>query len=130
MTASVDDVAKQLGRQITDPLEVNQISSWIELAEITIRKRLPNLDLIIETGRLEQRTVDLVEALAVARYSRNPEGTTSKSTRIDDYQETVGTTNSVPTITILDDEWRLLEPSDYGASNAFTIVPAGRRSTC
>lgn len=130
MTASVQDVAKQLGRQITDPLEVNQIFSWIELAEIAIRKRLPNLDLIIETGRLEQRTVDLVEALAVARYSRNPEGTTSKSTRIDDYQETVGTTNSVPTITILDDEWRLLEPSDYGASGAFTIAPAGRRGLC
>ena len=47
MTASVQDVAKQLCREITDPMEVNQISSWIELAEITIRKRLPNLDLII-----------------------------------------------------------------------------------
>lgn len=130
MTASVDDVAKQLGRQVTDPLEVNQLTSWIELAEITIRKRLPNLDLIVASGRLGQRTVDLVEALAVARYARNPEGATSKSTRIDDYQETVGTTNSVPTITILDDEWRLLEPSDYGASSAFTIVPAGRRRSC
>lgn len=130
MTASVDDVAKQLGRQVTDPLEVNQLTSWIELAEIAIRKRYPNLDQIIVSGRLAQRTVDLVEALAVARYARNPEGTTSKSTHIDDYQETVGTTNSVPTITILDDEWRLLEPSDYGASSAFTIVPAGRRRTC
>lgn len=130
MTASVDDVAKQLGRQVTDPLEVNQLTSWIELAEITIRKRLPNLDLIVASGRLGQRTVDLVEALAVARYARNPEGTTSKSIRIDDYQETVGTTNSVPTITILDDEWRLLEPSDYGASSVFTIVPAGRRRSC
>ena len=37
MTASVDDVAKQLGRQVTDPLEVNQLTSWIELAEIAIR---------------------------------------------------------------------------------------------
>ena len=37
MTASVDDVAKQLGRQVTDPLEVNQLASWIELAEIAIR---------------------------------------------------------------------------------------------
>lgn len=41
MTASVDDVAKQLGRQVTDPLEVNQLTSWIELAEIAIRKRYP-----------------------------------------------------------------------------------------
>ena len=122
MTASVDDVAKQL--------EVNQLASWIELAEIAIRKRYPNLDQIIVGGRLAQRTVDLVEALAVARYARNPEAATSKSTRIDDYQETVGTTNSVPTITLLDSEWELLEPSGYGASGAFTIAPVGRRGLC
>ena len=130
MTASVDDVAKQLGRQVTDPLEVNQLTSWIELAEIAIRKRYPNLDQIIIDGRLAQRTVDLVEALAVARYARNQEAATSKSTRIDDYQETVGTTNSVPTITLLDSEWELLEPSGYGASGAFSIAPVGRRSPC
>lgn len=127
MTADVSDVATQLGRKIDDPLEMEQITAWIELAEITIRKRYPNLDQIIVDNRLSQKTVNLVEALAVARYARNPEGTTSKSTRIDDYQETVGTTNSVATINLLDSEWALLEPKDYGASGAFTIVPAGWR---
>lgn len=127
MTADVADVATQLGRKIDDPLEMEQITAWIELAEITIRKRYPNLDQIIVDNRLSQKTVNLVEALAVARYARNPEGTTSKSTRIDDYQETVGTTNSVATINLLDSEWALLEPKDYGASGAFTIVPAGWR---
>ena len=102
MTADVNDVATQLGRKIDDPLETEQITAWIELAEITIRKRYPNLDQIIADNRLSQKTVNLVEALAVARYARNPEGTTSKSTRIDDYQETVGTTNSVATINLLD----------------------------
>ena len=127
MTADVSDVATQLGRKIDDPLEMEQITAWIELAEITIRKRYPNLDQIIVDNRLSQKTVNLVEALAVARYARNPEGTTSKSTRIDDYLETVGTTNSVATINLLDSEWALLEPKDYGASGAFTIVPAGWR---
>ena len=127
MTADVADVATQLGRKIDDPLEMEQITAWIELAEITIRKRYPNLDQIIVDNRLSQKTVNLVEALAVARYARNPEGTTSKSTRIDDYQETVGTTNSVATINLLDSEWALLEPKDYGVSGAFTIVPAGWR---
>lgn len=127
MTADVSDVATQLGRKIDDPLEMEQITAWIELAEITIRKRYPNLDQIIADNRLSQKTVNLVEALAVARYARNPEGTTSKSTRIDDYQETVGTTNSVATINLLDSEWALLEPKDYGASGAFVIVPAGWR---
>lgn len=130
MTANVQDVSNQLGRKITDTLEVNQVMSWIELAEAQIYRRYPNLDQIVAEGRLSQRNVDLVEALAVARYARNPEGTTSKSTRIDDYQETVGTTNSVPTITILDAEWELLEPSDSGASGAFSIAPVGRRGLC
>lgn len=127
MTARVKDIAIQLRRTIDDPAETEQVTAWIELAEIAIRKRYPNLDQLIADGRLKQRTVDLVEAMAVARYARNPEGTTSKSTRIDDYQETVGTTNSVATIDLLDSEWALLEPSDYGASGAFTITPAGRR---
>lgn len=127
MTASVKDIAIQLRRTIDDPAETEQVTAWIELAEIAIRKRYPNLDRLIAGGRLKQRTVDLVEAMAVARYARNPEGTTSKSTRIDDYQETVGTTNSVATIDLLDSEWALLEPSDYGASGAFTITPARRR---
>ena len=130
MTANVQDVSNQLGRKITDTLEVNQVMSWIELAEAQIYRRYPNLDQIVADGRLSQRNVDLVEALAVARYARNPEGTTSKSTRIDDYQETVGTTNSVPTITILDAEWELLEPSDSGSSGAFSIAPVGRRGLC
>lgn len=128
MTARVKDIAIQLRRTIDDPAETEQVTAWIELAEIAIRKRYPNLDQLIADGRLKQRTVDLVEAMAVARYARNPEGTTSKSTRIDDYQETVGTTNSVATIDLLDSEWALLEPSDSGASGAFTIRPAGRRS--
>lgn len=127
MTASVKDIAIQLRRTIDDPAETEQVTAWIELAEIAIRKRYPNLDQLIADERLKQRTVDLVEAMAVARYARNPEGTTSKSTRIDDYQETVGTTNSVATIDLLDSEWALLEPSDYGASGAFTITPARRR---
>lgn len=127
MTASVKDIAIQLRRTIDDRAETEQVTAWIELAEIAIRKRYPNLDQLIADGRLKQRTVDLVEAMAVARYARNPEGTTSKSTRIDDYQETVGTTNSVATIDLLDSEWALLEPSDYGASGAFTITPARRR---
>ena len=127
MTASVKDIAIQLRRTIDDPAETEQVTAWIELAEIAIRKRYSNLDQLIADGRLKQRTVDLVEAMAVARYARNPEGTTSTSTRIDDYQETVGTTNSVATIDLLDSEWALLEPSDYGASGAFTITPARRR---
>lgn len=127
MTASVQDVATQLGRPIDDPLEINQVTAWIEMAELAIRQRYPNLDQLIADKRISQNAVNMVEASAVARHSLNPEGYTSKSERIDDYQQTYGMTNSSIGITFTDSEWALLAPSDSGAEGAFTITPIGRR---
>ena len=127
MTASVQDVATQLGRPIDDPLEINQVTAWIEMAELAIRQRYPNLDQLIADKRISQNAVNMVEASAVARHSLNPEGYTSKSERIDDYQQTYGMTNSAVGITLTDSEWALLTPSDSGAEGAFTITPRGRR---
>lgn len=127
MTASVQDVATQLGRPIDDPLEINQVTAWLELADMTIRSRYPNLDQLIADGRISENAVDLVEASAVARYSRNPEGFTSRSEGIDDYTQTYGMSNATVGITFTDTEWALLTPSDSGAAGAFTITPAGRR---
>lgn len=127
MTASVQDVATQLGRPIDDPLEINQVTAWIEMAELAIRQRYPNLDQLIADKRISQNAVNMVEASAVARHSLNPEGYTSKSERIDDYQQTFGMTNSAVGITFTDSEWALLTPSDSGAEGAFTITPTGRR---
>ena len=127
MTASVQDVATQLGRPIDEPSEVAQVTAWLELADMLIRQRYPNLDQLISDGRISENAVDLVEASAVARYSRNPEGFTSRSERIDDYQTTYGMTNSSVGLTITDAEWALLTPTDSGAEGAFTITPAGRR---
>lgn len=125
MTASVQDVAVQLGRPIDDEWETRQVEAWIRAAEITIRQRYPNLDQLVSNGRISQEAVNLVEAMAVARYARNPEGKTSSSTRIDDYQETVGTTNAKAAISLLEEEWEMLTPKDYGSTGAFTITPQG-----
>lgn len=127
MTASVQDVATQLGRPIDDPLEINQVTAWIEMAELAIRQRYPNLDQLIADKRISQNAVNMVEASAVARHALNPDGYTSKSERIDDYQTTYGMTNSSVGLTITDAEWALLTPTDSGAEGAFTITPAGRR---
>ena len=127
MTASVQDVATQLGRPIDDPLEINQVTARIEMAELAIRQRYPNHDQLIADKRISQNAVNMVEASAVARHSLNPEGYTSKSERIDDYQQTYGMTNSSIGITFTDSEWALLAPSDSGAEGAFTITPIGRR---
>lgn len=127
MSASVEQVGTLLQREITDELEQKQIEAWIQYAEMLIRKKYPRLDALVSAGRISQEAVDAVEAQAVARHSLNPEGATSRSTRIDDYQETVGMTNSREGIFILDSEWLLLVPDDVHASGAFTIRPAGRR---
>ena len=44
MTASVQDVATQLGRPIDEPSEIAQVTAWLELADMLIRQRYPNLD--------------------------------------------------------------------------------------
>lgn len=127
MTATVKDVATQLGRPIDEPSEIAQVTAWIELADMLIRQRYPNLDQLIADKRVSENAVNLVEASAVARYARNPEGFTSKSERIDDYQTTYAMTNSTVGLVITDAEWALLIPSDSGAEGAFTITPMGRR---
>lgn len=128
MTATVQQVGELLQRDITDPLEVKQVTRWIEYADMLIRRRYPNLDTLITDESINSDAVDMVEAMAVARYALNPEGVTSRSTSIDDYQETQGLRNAQPGIVILDTEWALIAPKTTTAgTGAFTIVPAGRR---
>ena len=128
MTATVQQVGELLQRDITDPLEGKQVTRWIEYADMLIRRRYPNLDALITDGSIGSDAVDMVEAMAVARYALNPEGVTSRSTSIDDYQETQGLRNAQPGIVILDTEWALIAPKTTTAgTGAFTIVPAGRR---
>lgn len=128
MTATVQQVGELLQRDITDELETRQVSRWIEYADMLIRRRYPNLDALITDGSIGSDAVDMVEAMAVARYALNPEGVTSRSTSIDDYQETQGLRNAQPGIVILDTEWALIAPKTTTAgTGAFTIVPAGRR---
>lgn len=128
MTATVQQVGELLQRDITDELETRQVTRWIEYADMLIRRRYPNLDALIGDGSINSDAVDMVEAMAVARYALNPEGVTSRSTSIDDYQETQGLRNAQPGIVILDTEWALIAPKTTTAgTGAFTIVPAGRR---
>ncbi len=128
MTATVQQVGELLQRDITDQLETKQVTRWIEYADMLIRRRYPNLDTLITDESINSDAVDMVEAMAVARYALNPEGVTSRSTSIDDYQETQGLRNAQPGIVILDAEWALIAPFKHDGAGAFTIVPAGRRS--
>lgn len=112
--ATPDDVRVELGRPTLDPVEVEQITSWIGRAENLIRARLGDLAL------LDQPLLVDVVVQAVARKARNPDGKVSED--IDDYRYRLNTDAARGDLFITADEWALLSP-DSGSS-AFTIRPA------
>lgn len=124
MTASVDQVARLLGRPISDPDEQHQVEAWIDYADRLAHRLRPTIDQAISDGTLKQDDVDMAEAMAVARFARNPAGNTSETWRVDDTTHTVGTTNSKDGIYFTDEELDMLTPDSDVAGNAFTITPS------
>lgn len=121
--ATTDDVATRLGRPITDPAEVAQVTAWLGDVEVLIRARVPDLDALVVAGTPPESTVVMVESNAVVRMVRNPDGKTQE--RIDDYSWGLPNDTRAGTLYLTDDEWSLLEP---GASDgAFTIRPYAMR---
>lgn len=123
MTASVDDVARLLGRPISDPDEQHQVEAWIDYADRLAHRLRPDIDKAISDGMLDQQDVDMAEAMAVARFARNPAGNTSETWRVDDTTHTVGTTNSHDGIYYTDEELDMLTPDSETTQGAFTISP-------
>ena len=113
--ASPADVADRLGRPLTEA-EQTQAPVLLEDAEILIRARIPDLDDRIADGLLSEAVVVMVEANAVMRVLRNPEG--YRQEQDGDYMYSVDPQVASGRLFIADDEWRLL-----GVSRAFTIVP-------
>lgn len=123
--ATVADVSTRLGRPITDPGEVAQVQAWLEDAEALILSRVPTLPDLLADGALTVATLVMVEANAVIRKIRNPEGYTSET--IDDYTYRYNEQVRRGDIFFTDDEWALLIP---GRSGAWTITPSSARRRC
>lgn len=120
--ASVDDVATRLGRPITEPVEVAQVTAWLGDVEAIIRARIPDLDAQVAAGTPTEDTVVMVEANSVVRMVRNPEGKTQE--RIDDYSWGLPANPNAGTLYLTDVEWGLLDPT--GSDGAWTIRPYAR----
>lgn len=123
--ATVADVATRLGRPITDPGEVAQVQAWLHDAEAVILARIPTLSTLIADGAPTVAMLVMVEANAVIRKIRNPEGYTSET--IDDYTYRYNEQVRRGDIFLTDEEWSLLLP---GQSGAWTITPSGARRRC
>ena len=121
--ATVADVATRLGRPISEPDEVAQVQAWLEDVEAEILARIPDLPALITAGVPTVATVVRVEANAVIRKIRNPEGYTSET--IDDYTYRYNEQVRRGDIFITDEEWALLLPG--AQSGAWTITPSGAR---
>lgn len=121
--ADVDDVAVRLGRAVSDAAEEEQIEAWLDEAEQIIAGRIRDLAARIADGRITVATVALVEARAVVRKVKNPDG--KQNERIDDYSYGLVEDAAKGEIFITDDEWALLLGTTASGSGAFTIRPAG-----
>lgn len=110
--ATVADVAVSLGRPITDPNEVAQVTQWLGDAELQIKTRLGDVSL------LDQPILAFVEREAVVARCRNPEG--FQSEQIDDYRYSLPA--NTRQVTILDEWWDMLSPGS--SAGVFSARPS------
>lgn len=103
--ASVADVEARLGR----PLEAGEttiVQTRLNDVELIIRNRIPDLDARVADGSLDVEVVIMVEAEAILRLIRNPEGYTAETDGNYSYQISVKVASG--RIDILSSEWSLL----------------------
>ena len=119
--ASVEDVEVRLGRELS-PEEEQLVQVRLNDVENIIRVRIPDLDDLITEGKLDVDIVIMVEAEAVLRLIRNPEGYTSEVDGNYSYQ--ISQRVASGKLEILDSEWALLGIS----SGVFVITPVFERA--
>ncbi|WP_459963619.1 Gp19/Gp15/Gp42 family protein [Nocardia sp. IFM 10818] len=107
--AAPPDVASRLGRELT-PEETTQVATLLADAELLIRARIKNLDELITSGAVDRAIVVMVEANAVMRVIRNPEG--FKSEVDGNYSYEFAASVASGRLEILDYEWSLLGVSE------------------
>lgn len=123
--ASTSDVSVRLGRAISDATETDQVDAWLDDIEAIITARLGNVNALIAAGSMSGDTLTMVEANAVVRKVKNPDG--KQNERIDDYSYGLNADAARGDLFLTDAEWELLAP-DVRPTGAFSITPGGTRS--
>ena len=118
--ATVDDVQDRLDRELTDD-EKQLAATLLEDVEAIIRSRVRNLLRRAAADESYRQIVVMVEANAVLRVLRNPEGYRQESEG--NYSYSLNAAVASGHLFVLGSEWDLL-----GANRgAFTITPKVRR---
>lgn len=117
--ASSSDVQDRLGRPLTDD-ETTQVEALLNDAEVLIKTKVPDLEDQVTAGDLDEAIVVMIEANAVVRLIRNPNGYTSETDGSYSYQ--INWRLASGSLQILDSEWSLLGVS----AGVFVIHPKVR----
>lgn len=123
MSVIPDDIAVSLGRATpaADTPERNQWEMWIRDALMLISARLGELN------DLDQTKLDYVVREAVVAHIRKPDDATQVEVSIDDARSSRTYRSSSGRVTIIDEWWDLLSPSN-STGGAFSITPSGHRN--
>lgn len=110
------DVADRLGRDL-DESETRIVGVRLDDAERLIKSRIPDLESRVVAGTIDQANVVMIEAEAVLRLVRNPDGYSSETDG--NYTYRIDRDVASGSLEILDREWALI-----GLRNSvFTIRP-------
>jgi Phage protein Gp19/Gp15/Gp42 len=116
--ASSSDVGTRLGRELTTE-EAELVNTRLADVERMIRKKIPDLAAKITAGTIDVEDVQQVEADAVLRLVRNPDGYRSESDGTYTYE--FNTAMASGKLEILPEEWATL---GLVRSRMTIIVPA------
>jgi hypothetical protein len=116
--ASTDDVAVRWSRELSCD-EVKLVQVRLEDVERLIRRRIPDLDALIDAGKVDVEDVVQVEADAVLRLARNPEGYVSETDGNYTYQ--LSKDLATGRLSITADEWQIL---GVRRNRLTTLVPS------
>lgn len=116
--ASADDVAVRWSRELSCE-EIKLVKVRLEDVERLIRRRIPDLDEQVDSGKLDVEDVVQVEADAVLRLARNPEGYVSETDGNYTYQ--LSKDLATGRLSITSDEWAVL---GVHRNRLTTLVPS------
>lgn len=103
--AEVTDVEARLGRDL-DEYESTIVEARLNDVELVIKSRIPDLVQKIDDTKLSVDVVKMVEADAVIRHLRNPEGIVGETDGNYSYQLNWATVKG--SLELTTEEWRLL----------------------
>jgi len=112
--ATAADIEARLGREL-DESEATIVEARLDDVEEMIFLRIPDLTEKVDSGKIRERLVVMVECEAVMRLIRNPEGYTQETDG--NYSYVVDASVASGRLTILPEEWAML-----GVAQSVTVI--------